>query len=167
MTAASLFLLTVERFLIHTMPIGPLVALGRSYAIVLVALAACASNGTPPVATIRDFGCPEFTPAAADTAIDYEARPLAGPPSANRSAPRYPVALRGNGVSGYVIVSFAIDTAGNVIRNSGRIVSASHADFAKAVCDWLPRAQYVPIRRAGRPIVANLRNLLMSFEITR
>jgi TonB family protein len=99
--------------------------------------------------------------------MDYQGRPGAGPKGVSRRAPHYPDALRASEVSGRVIVTFAIDTLGQVIHNSARIEAASRPEFGDAVCDWLQGAQFEPIRRDGRPIIALARNMLGTFELTR
>ena len=127
----------------------------------MVACASASHAGRP----ISDRACRTYVAAVADTTIDYHADPGAGPEHTARTGPRYPDALRELNVQGRTVVSFTIDTAGYVIRNTARIESTSHPDFGTAICDWLPHIRYEPIRRRGAPVVADLRNMLITFGL--
>lgn len=128
-------------------------------------MAGCAS-ASPAGRPVSDSACRTYVGVVADTTIDYHAAPRAGPePALVRAGLRYPDALRRLGVQGRAVVSFTIDTAGYVIRNTARIESASHPDFGTAICSWLPHTRYEPIRRGRVPVVADLRNMLTTFEL--
>lgn len=72
-------------------------------------------------------------------------------------APRYPVALRDSGVEGRVVVTFVVDAEG---RARDVEAQASHAAFAQAVREVLPRWRFQPARdAAGRAVAAPVRQV--------
>lgn len=72
-------------------------------------------------------------------------------------APRYPVALRESGVEGRVVATFVVDAEG---RARDVEAQASHAAFAQAVREVLPRWRFQPARdAAGRAVAAPVRQV--------
>ena len=61
-----------------------------------------------------------------------------------RAFPRYPREMLAKGISGSPVVSFVIDTTGRVELETASFVRASHPEFAKAVCDLLPKLRFQP-----------------------
>ncbi len=55
---------------------------------------------------------------------------------------RYPDAKRAAREGGSLFTMFVVDTTGHVEKNSVRIFAGSHADFTKAVEDWLGKAAF-------------------------
>ena len=64
--------------------------------------------------------------------------------------PRYPVGLRGGGVTGQLVAAFVIDSTGRVEFPSITFVESAHA-FHKSVCDFLRDSRFVPRRHDGVP----------------
>lgn len=69
-------------------------------------------------------------------------------------SPRYPEVLRRAGVSGRVVLRFAVDTTGRVDIASVQVVEATHDEFTRAVREVLPRLRFEPSRSNGRAVVA-------------
>lgn len=63
--------------------------------------------------------------------------------------PEYPPELLRDGVSGYVLFAYAIDTLGRVDSSSALPLRATHALFARAVQDAFPRMRFEPWTPAG------------------
>lgn len=68
--------------------------------------------------------------------------------------PRYPEMLRRAGVTGRVVLRFAVDTAGRVDLGSVQVVESTHDAFTRAVRDILPRLRFEPARVHGRAVAA-------------
>lgn len=58
--------------------------------------------------------------------------------------PAYPPRLLGKNIIGAPIVAFVIDTTGRVEIETASFVSVARPEFAKAVCDVLPKLKYEP-----------------------
>ncbi|MBS0428675.1 MAG: TonB family protein [Proteobacteria bacterium] len=72
-------------------------------------------------------------------------------------APRYPVALRESGVEGRVVATFVVDAEGWARDVEAQ---ASHAAFAQAVREVLPRWRFEPARdAAGQAVAAPVRQV--------
>jgi len=72
-------------------------------------------------------------------------------------APRYPAALRESGVEGRVVATFVVDAEG---RARDVEAQASHAAFAQAVREVLPRWRFRPARdAAGQAVAASVRQV--------
>ncbi|MDQ7999751.1 MAG: TonB family protein [Pseudomonadota bacterium] len=72
-------------------------------------------------------------------------------------APRYPVALRDRGVEGRVVATFIVDDEGWVRDMEAQ---ATHAAFAQAVREVLPRWRFRPARdAAGQAVAAPVRQV--------
>lgn len=67
-------------------------------------------------------------------------------------APRYPEALRAAGVEGRVRARFVVDTLGRVELASLELPDATHAQFAEAVRQALPRLRFRPAEAGGRRV---------------
>jgi hypothetical protein len=109
----------------------------------------------------------DVAPIAADTIIDCGARQGAAPALVSSRPLRLPKARGAPSGPGYVVLSFVIDTAGFVIRNSVRIETVSPREFGGAFLDWLRDAQFEPVRRGGRPVRAAFRNMAGVFQLAR
>ena len=136
-------------------------------AIGALALGACVSIRRVTRTPVSDSRCRVARQVAADTVIDYQARPGALRRLLSQTAPEYPEELRTSEDSGRVVVSLTIDTLGRVVHNSPVIESSSRQEFGDAVCVWLNSAQFEPVQRNGRPITARLRNVVVKFQLTR
>jgi protein TonB len=67
-------------------------------------------------------------------------------------APGYPELLRRAGVEGRVVVEAVVDTSGDVVRGSLRVVSSSHALFVPEATALVRGSHYRPARFGGRPV---------------
>lgn len=67
-------------------------------------------------------------------------------------APRYPETLRAAAVQGRVVARFVVDTLGRVEPQSVELPEASHAQFAEAVRQVLPRLRFRPAEAGGRRV---------------
>jgi hypothetical protein len=61
-----------------------------------------------------------------------------------RAFPRYPRGLQAKGITGALVVAFVIDTTGRVELETASFVRTSRPEFAKAVCDLLPKLRFEP-----------------------
>ena len=61
-----------------------------------------------------------------------------------RAFPRYPRGLQAKGITGAPVVAFVIDTTGRVELETASFVRTSRPEFAKAVCDLLPKLRFQP-----------------------
>lgn len=64
--------------------------------------------------------------------------------------PRYPDELRAIGITGHVLMGFAIDARGRPITTSVVELDATHDAFRDAVRAALPRVRFRPARRDGQ-----------------
>lgn len=77
-------------------------------------------------------------------------RPIAERERSERSPrPFYPDILRQAGVSGEVLLRYVVDTNGRAVPASTEIIRSTHALFATAVKNSLPRQRFEPPQRAG------------------
>jgi hypothetical protein len=58
--------------------------------------------------------------------------------------PRYPRGLLAKGITGAPVAAFVIDTTGRVELETASFVRTSRPEFAKAVCDLLPKLRFQP-----------------------
>lgn len=58
--------------------------------------------------------------------------------------PRYPQDLEHKQITGAPVVAFVIDTSGRVEIKTATFLNDPRAEFAKAVCDLLPRLHFQP-----------------------
>ncbi|MDB4914847.1 MAG: TonB family protein [Gemmatimonadetes bacterium] len=105
---------------------------------------------------------------------------LAGPPAGNvvdvkyverapfvigtPAAPRYPAALRANGMSGSVVVRFVVDTAGRAEMTTVEITESSHSLFTDAVREALARYRFSAGEMSGHK-VRTMVQLPFTFEV--
>jgi protein TonB len=80
--------------------------------------------------------------------------------------PRYPEALRQNGIDGRVVVQFVVDTTGSVDPNSVRVLQSTHDLFTQAVRSALASFRFRPAEVGGRRTPA-LAEMPFEFRVTR
>jgi hypothetical protein len=61
-----------------------------------------------------------------------------------RAFPRYPRGLQEKGITGAPVAAFVIDTIGRVELETASFLNTSRPEFAKAVCDLLPKLRFQP-----------------------
>jgi TonB family protein len=66
------------------------------------------------------------------------------------AAPLYPESMLRRRIEGSVIVQYVVDTLGHADTLTFRVISATHADFARAVKTTLPRMRFRPAVMANR-----------------
>ncbi|HEY5546135.1 MAG TPA: TonB family protein [Gemmatimonadaceae bacterium] len=66
------------------------------------------------------------------------------------AAPTYPESMLRRRIEGSVIVQYVVDTLGHADTLTFRVISATHADFARAVKTTLPRMRFRPAIMANR-----------------
>lgn len=64
----------------------------------------------------------------------------------------YPRSLSANGVEGFVVSLFIVDSAGRTRTASWHAVDATHVEFAKAVAASVPAWQWKPATKHGQPV---------------
>ncbi len=84
----------------------------------------------------------------------------------NSAAPAYPDILRQAGVEGEALVSFVVDTTGRVEIGSFKVIRTSHALFAAAVKNAVPRMRFFPAE-VGSNKVRQLVQQPYTFAIVR
>ena len=77
--------------------------------------------------------------------------------------PRYPAQLHAAGIEGRVLVQFVVDTLGRAEPTGITVIETSHAAFAEAVLEVLPRYRFAPGEAAGRKVRTRVQ---MPFEFT-
>lgn len=70
----------------------------------------------------------------------------------NGAAPAYPESMLRRRIEGSVLVQYVVDTLGQADTTTFRVVSATHADFARAVKVTLPRMRFRPAVMANRHV---------------
>lgn len=68
------------------------------------------------------------------------------------AAPAYPESMLRRRIEGSVIVQYVVDTMGRADTATFRVITATHADFARAVRDVLPRMRFRPAMMANRRV---------------
>jgi protein TonB len=91
-------------------------------------------------------------PAADDAPLDAARVERAVVPRRGNPAPRYPEALRRDGVEGRAVLRFVVDTAGRIEPGSLVVLGADHPLFAQAALAAAPRLRFAPATVAGRPV---------------
>jgi Gram-negative bacterial TonB protein C-terminal len=61
-----------------------------------------------------------------------------------KAFPRYPRDFAARKITGAVVVAFVIDTTGHVEFETASFLNTSRPEFAKAVCDLLPKLRFQP-----------------------
>ena len=82
----------------------------------------------------------------------------------NGAAPAYPESMLRRRIEGSVIVQYVVDTLGHADTASFRVISATHADFAIAVKNTLPRMRFRPAIMSNR-LVPQLVQQPFAFKI--
>ena len=80
------------------------------------------------------------------------------------AAPSYPESMLRRRMEGLVIVQYVVDTLGRADTTTFRVVSTTHADFARAVRSVLPHIHFRPAMMANR-LVPQLVQQPFSFKI--
>jgi protein TonB len=80
--------------------------------------------------------------------------------------PRYPEALRQNGIDGRVVVQFVVDTTGSIDPSSLRVLQSTHDLFTQAVRSALASFRFRPAEVGGRRTPA-LAEMPFEFRVTR
>jgi len=81
------------------------------------------------------------------------------------AAPSYPESMLRRRIEGSVIVQYVVDTLGHADTLTFRVISATHADFARAVKSTLPQMRFRPAIMANR-LVPQLVQQPFAFRIT-
>lgn len=81
-----------------------------------------------------------FSVLEVDSAVVYD------PTSA---APEYPLHLMNQGIEGYAMVRYVVDSTGLVDTTTWRVLNATHGDFAVAVRRALPNMHFRPAMQGG------------------
>src|SRR4051812_15650604 len=95
----------------------------------IITLGACSEAARRALGPTGDSSGRDAAPIAVDTVIDYAVHRGAAPTLLSRSTPRLPKAPGPHNGPGVVAMSFVIDTAGFVIRNSIRIETPAAGEF--------------------------------------
>lgn len=66
------------------------------------------------------------------------------------AAPAYPESMLRRRIEGTVIVQYVVDTLGHADTTTFRVLSSTHADFARAVKQTLPKMRFRPAIMANR-----------------
>lgn len=70
----------------------------------------------------------------------------------NTVRPLRPHGLRGERLSGTVVVQFVVDTAGRVVSGSSTTLEAPHELLARSVEDVISQLRFAPARAAGKKV---------------
>jgi len=140
--------------------------------LVVVISAACAGRSWEETPVVADLSPPQ--PCQSDLApIWTDSLPIVADTSEQHLvvrgvAVRYPPQLQLQSQSrsraGLVRARFAVDTAGRVIPGSGIIEAASDQEFARAVCNALPRLTFEPVVRDGHKAVVGFVHVPFTFS---
>ena len=138
--------------------------IGSTAAILLVGVAVA----PPGTGTLADRSCDGAVAARADTTVDAQDPILQTLRSANSvTAPRYPVGLRNEGISGVVIMSFVVDTLGLVPKGGATIHQETRTEFGDAVCANIMNSRFTPLVANGRRLSVRVLNMPTTFEVKR
>lgn len=105
-------------------------------------------------------------PRAADNAyelLDVDSAAVRDPASA---APEYPHGLMMKGIEGFAAMRFVVDSTGTIDMGTVELLQATHADFARAVREAMPRMRFHPAK-VGTTAVRQLAEQLFRFELRR
>jgi protein TonB len=103
------------------------------------------------------------TQATVYSELDVDVPADVKPPTAR---PRYPEALRADGIEGEVIAEWVVDTLGRPEVRSFRVIRSTHRYFAEAVREVLPRMRFLPAEKNGHKVRQIVRQPF-SFTISR
>lgn len=68
------------------------------------------------------------------------------------AAPRYPPELKAAGVEGEVLAQFVVDTLGQPLLHTFRVLKSSHGEFTESIKTALPGLKFVPAELRGRKV---------------
>ena len=105
---------------------------------------------------------------SSDPSQAFDAREVDTPVSAlsNQPTPVYPPALRSAGIEGRVIAQFIVDSKGNAVQESIRIVSSSNDLFSQSVTKAVRQMRFAPAR-IGTKAVSQVVQQLFVFKLDR
>jgi len=83
------------------------------------------------------------------SSVEVDSAAVFDPTSA---APEYPEAMAERRVEGSAVMRFVVDSTGLVDMSTVRVMSSTHAAFAKAVIVAMPRMKYRPASIGGKPV---------------
>jgi len=100
------------------------------------------------------------------TYFDYQVESEAVPKAQNTALPRYPDALRAANIEGVVLAQFVVDTSGQAVMETFKVLRTTHADFTDAVRKALPDMRFTPAEVGRRP-VKQLVQMPFTFSLSR
>lgn len=105
---------------------------------------------------------------SSDPSQAFDAREVDTPVSvlSSQPTPRYPPALRAAGIEGRVIAQFIVDSKGNAVLESIRIVSSTNDLFSEAVTKAIRQMRFAPAR-IGNKAVSQVVQQLFVFKLDR
>ena len=105
---------------------------------------------------------------SSDPSQTFDAREVDTQVSAlsNQPTPVYPPALRAAGIEGRVIAQFIVDSAGDAVRESIRIVSSTNDLFSESVARAIRQMHFAPAR-IGTKAVSQVVQQLFVFRLDR
>lgn len=111
---------------------------------------------------------PGPTGLSSDPSQPFDVREVDTPVSAlpSQPAPVYPPALRAAGIEGRVIAQFIVDSKGNAVRESVRIVSSTNDLFSQSVTSAIRQMRFAPAR-IGNKAVSQVVQQLFVFRLDR
>ena len=142
----------------------------RNFAAAIIAtlcLGACTESARRAGGLATDVNNRDVASNPVDTIIYCTPRSCALPVRISRSEPRYTKPSGPLNGPSVVEMSWVIDTSGYVVRNSVRIANDDGGETANAFRDWLREARFEPVRRGGRPVRAEIRNVQLVFQVRR
>ncbi len=107
--------------------------------------------------------CKGWTMIYADTTVDAKSSILK---HTSKSGPAFPQELH-KFSPGKVTATFVVDTTGRVMPASAEILSESHVEFGKAVCEFLTRATFQPALVNGRKMSVRISSAPFQFYLQR
>jgi TonB family protein len=100
------------------------------------------------------------------TYFDYQVEATVKPKTGAGVAPRYPDALRAANIEGTVLAQFVVDTSGQAVMETVKILKSAHDGFSAAVLAALPDIRFTPAQVGGRP-VKQLVQMPFTFSLSR
>ena len=100
------------------------------------------------------------------TYFDYQVESTVKPKTGAAVAPRYPDALRVANVEGTVLAQFVVDTSGQAVMETFKVLKSAHEGFSAAVLAALPDMRFTPAQVGGRP-VKQLVQMPFTFSLSR
>jgi protein TonB len=100
------------------------------------------------------------------TYFEYQVESQAVPKAQSTALPRYPDALRAANIEGVVLAQFVVDTSGQAVMETFKVLRTTHADFTDAVRKALPGMRFSPAEVGRRP-VKQLVQMPFTFSLSR